>query len=143
MGFSRTCGMPSMVIVGRFITGVHSGECTVFLNSSNSYIDIDKTVYRLWWSLKPSMIITFEYNKFTFVLWYFKVLCTEGVLLSCFQSTSHPSCASLQKLSAKIYNICFLVCVPDCRWLVLTVFFKINSSLGIWTHAVFLSFIVF
>ncbi|KAM6942342.1 solute carrier family 2 member 15b [Lycodopsis pacificus] len=27
MGFSRACGMPVMVIVGRFITGVHSGIC--------------------------------------------------------------------------------------------------------------------
>uniref|UniRef100_A0A8C5EN29 Solute carrier family 2, facilitated glucose transporter member 5-like n=1 Tax=Gouania willdenowi TaxID=441366 RepID=A0A8C5EN29_GOUWI len=27
MGFSRTCGNPAMVIIGRFITGVHSGIC--------------------------------------------------------------------------------------------------------------------
>ncbi|CAG13271.1 unnamed protein product, partial [Tetraodon nigroviridis] len=27
MGFSRVCRMPAMVIIGRFITGVHSGIC--------------------------------------------------------------------------------------------------------------------
>ncbi|TNM85934.1 hypothetical protein fugu_008205 [Takifugu bimaculatus] len=27
MGFSRACRMPAMVIIGRFITGVHSGIC--------------------------------------------------------------------------------------------------------------------
>lgn len=26
MGFSRACRMPAMVIIGRFITGVHSGR---------------------------------------------------------------------------------------------------------------------
>lgn len=31
MGFSRACRMPAMVIIGRFITGVHSGRLTSFL----------------------------------------------------------------------------------------------------------------
>lgn len=31
MGFSRACRMPAMVIIGRFITGVHSGEHASFL----------------------------------------------------------------------------------------------------------------
>lgn len=26
MGFSRICGSPEMVIIGRFITGIHSGK---------------------------------------------------------------------------------------------------------------------
>lgn len=32
MGFSRWCRMPAMVIIGRFITGVHSGRPAFFLN---------------------------------------------------------------------------------------------------------------
>ena len=28
MGFSKVCGSPEMVIVGRFITGIHSGRRT-------------------------------------------------------------------------------------------------------------------
>lgn len=28
MGFSRICGSPEMVIIGRFITGIHSGKET-------------------------------------------------------------------------------------------------------------------
>lgn len=31
MGFSRACRMPAMVIIGRFITGVHSGRLASFL----------------------------------------------------------------------------------------------------------------
>lgn len=31
MGFSRACRMPAMVIIGRFITGVHSGGLASFL----------------------------------------------------------------------------------------------------------------
>lgn len=30
MGFSRACRMPAMVIIGRFITGVHSGGLVSF-----------------------------------------------------------------------------------------------------------------
>lgn len=31
MGFSRACRMPAMVVIGRFITGVHSGGLASFL----------------------------------------------------------------------------------------------------------------
>lgn len=31
MGFSRACRMPAMVIIGRFITGLHSGRLISFL----------------------------------------------------------------------------------------------------------------
>lgn len=29
MGFSRVCNSPEMVIVGRFVTGIHSGTLTM------------------------------------------------------------------------------------------------------------------
>lgn len=32
MGFSRACRMPAMVIIGRFITGVHSGRAPCCLS---------------------------------------------------------------------------------------------------------------
>jgi len=37
MGFSRLCGSPEMIIIGRFITGIHSGNA---FHLSISYIKI-------------------------------------------------------------------------------------------------------
>lgn len=39
MGFSRVCRMPAMVIIGRFITGVHSGGLTSFLEELTYHTD--------------------------------------------------------------------------------------------------------
>lgn len=38
MGFSRACRMPAMVIIGRFITGIHSGKPTVLIIHPDFYI---------------------------------------------------------------------------------------------------------
>lgn len=38
MGFSRAFKMPAMVIIGRFITGIHSGRFDLFLNDPNYMI---------------------------------------------------------------------------------------------------------
>lgn len=42
MGFSRSWRMPAMVIVGRFITGVHSGWPGFFLEFIISYSSVAK-----------------------------------------------------------------------------------------------------
>lgn len=48
MGFSRACRMPAMVIVGRFITGVHSGRLVSFLEELHC-TPLNLKPHFLWW----------------------------------------------------------------------------------------------
>lgn len=53
MGFSRACRMPAMVIIGRFITGVHSGGLASFLEELAYHAES----LALFFSIKKNLIV--------------------------------------------------------------------------------------
>lgn len=54
MGFSRACRMPSMVIFGRFITGVHSGrpDSSIRFILNKKQTSISQTSYTFYFFIK-------------------------------------------------------------------------------------------